>query len=349
MRCFNLNFIGYCLTVEVDFYIPFNIIYNYEFKALSTFLRIKQSFLTKVSLTRNLAMKQVIISIGELNYIMNFKDDTVLLKKLDNQIEKAHVNEQRNQFTCSVILETENRFSQEDESSLTKSFVDFKTQSPNSNSPTSPNTRKAEISSPSKGITSRRITLNGYLRNSLDDRSIEMLKIRSMSPTASPLRKKDKSIQDQKIYNLATNLLRKDFQLTNNVFYHVLKIFSDYYLEKYERVLVIIRSKNEILGMEIYNQARSAVIDIQQFARILKESVVLFYRIDQISTKEKTFNHDKMFGFITSIILTEPIYKVTFELLNFTLQAQERIYNNKISVLSHYKPEDVGVTAKVLP
>lgn len=148
-------------------------------------------------------------------------------------------------------------------------------------------------------------------------------------------------------YKMVTSLIEKHFQSSTNVFNQMINKFSKFYNDKYEPVILGFQNKT-VSRDEIFVQINDAVSDLQQFIRLLYESLNIFYRLDKlkmgdISSRENIFNRDNMINFVTSLALSEPLYNKIFELLRINDLNTEEAFEHNLVLCGQKLPTDVGI------
>lgn len=149
-------------------------------------------------------------------------------------------------------------------------------------------------------------------------------------------------------YKLVTGLIERHLQSSTHVFNQIISKFTDFYVNKYGNVLKGYSQSQEDSQGEIYLKITSAVSDLQQFIRILYEGMNLFYNLEKlkmgdIAAKENLFCRDNILNFITSIVLSVPLYEQVFGLLRINDLNTEEAFQKNLKASSKMTPEDMGV------
>jgi len=148
-------------------------------------------------------------------------------------------------------------------------------------------------------------------------------------------------------YKIITSIIEKHIRRENNIFGELIKIFGEYYQSKYSPTIVHVKT-DVISKKEAKLIISKAVVDVQQFIRLLFESITAYYKLENIKTtsvpgRENVFNRDNILNFITSIVLDGQIYDVLFDLLKAEDQTLEENYKKNLRICRKLKPQDFGV------
>jgi len=170
------------------------------------------------------------------------------------------------------------------------------------------------------------------LVNGMDGRSIS-----NMSDLYMAIRK----------YKALTTLIEKHMSQEENIFYHLIHQFEDYFTRKYESTVDKIKEK-QISTSECEEITSKATIDLQQFIIVIYEAVNQFYclnnlTIGKMTGQESLFNRNNMINFITSLVFKPKIHDIIFILHAFQLEETENIYKENLRFCSSLQPQDFGV------
>ena len=148
-------------------------------------------------------------------------------------------------------------------------------------------------------------------------------------------------------YKGVTNLIEKHLQQKSNVFHQILSHFESYFVSSYSRVIDSYREQK--IDLNTFNtEVIKATLDLQQFVRILYEGINQFYRLRNLKVgklpfNESLFNRDNVINFITSLVFTDKIYNLIFNLYRQQDTQVEALFQNNVSHCGNLKPDDFAV------
>jgi hypothetical protein len=148
-------------------------------------------------------------------------------------------------------------------------------------------------------------------------------------------------------YKAITGMIEKHLTHEGNVFRQLINLFISYFSHTYGRVLENLKKGK--LSLDNFNvYTIKSTLDLQQFIRILYESVSLFYRLKNLKVGklpdgDTLFNRDNMLNFVTAIVFDEKMYNLIFELYQQQDSKLERTYQKNIKLCKNLRPQDFGV------
>ena len=153
-------------------------------------------------------------------------------------------------------------------------------------------------------------------------------------------------IQSINNYKLVTGLIERHLQSPSCVYYQLMGKFTDFYVARYEKLLDEEQQKT-LSKQELASGISNAIGDVQQFIRLLYESMNLFYKLDKLkmgeAAKENIFNRDNMLNFVTSLVFNERLYFQIFEILRIKELSTELAFAKKLELCSAKPPEYLGI------
>ncbi|KAL4429100.1 hypothetical protein ABPG74_022186 [Tetrahymena malaccensis] len=162
-------------------------------------------------------------------------------------------------------------------------------------------------------------------------------------------------IEALEMYVLKTTMIAKHLQDTNNVLGFLMQIFLETYINSYEGVSKRLHEmRKQKQNTPINEEAQivdKAIQDIQQFIRVMQETIQLFYNLNREFKRSNTeikknpvpnhFNRENMLNFVTSQIFTnQKLYEITFMLLQLEDMDQEERLQQSMLTLIDKSPQD---------
>ncbi|KAL4470883.1 hypothetical protein ABPG72_016429 [Tetrahymena utriculariae] len=162
-------------------------------------------------------------------------------------------------------------------------------------------------------------------------------------------------IEALELYVQKTTMIAKHLQDNNNVLGFLTQVFLETYINSYEGMskrLYEMRKKQ--LNTPINQEAQivdKAVQDIQQFIRVMQETIQLFYNLNREFKRSNTeikknpvpnhFNRENMINFVTSqVFANQKLYEITFMLLQLEDMDQEERLKQSMLTLIDKSPQD---------
>jgi len=177
-------------------------------------------------------------------------------------------------------------------------------------------------------------------------------KQKSLSPTdpkKSKKRLENTTVQHHKDYNklvlhykIITNLICSHLTQEKNVFHQMIQIFKGYFSEKY-----IIRDE-KILLSQTKEFVLKATMDLQQFIRVIAETLAVYYRLRELKINKKTetetlFTEENILNFVTSFIFDDSIHDIIFSLYRTLSLSVEELYEKNLARCQSLAPEEFAI------
>ncbi|EAS05056.1 vacuolar sorting protein 9, VPS9 domain protein (macronuclear) [Tetrahymena thermophila SB210] len=162
-------------------------------------------------------------------------------------------------------------------------------------------------------------------------------------------------IEALELYVLKTSMIAKHLQDNNNVLGFLTQIFLETYINSYEGISKrLYEMRKQKLNTPINEEAQivdKAIQDIQQFIRVMQETIQLFYNLNREFKRSNTeikknpvpnhFNRENMLNFVTSqVFANQKLYEITFMLLQLEDLDQEARLQQSMITLIDKNPQD---------
>jgi len=149
-------------------------------------------------------------------------------------------------------------------------------------------------------------------------------------------------------YKTITNLIEKHLKSEESIFNQIITKFEEIFVPKYEKILDKVKS-GDMRHTEVDPTVEQAITDVQQFIRILYETLNQYYRLERLRigilpNKDHLFNRDNIINFITCILFNgTKIYDTLFNLIKIQERDVEEQYQKNIALCKFKNPQDFGV------
>jgi len=154
---------------------------------------------------------------------------------------------------------------------------------------------------------------------------------------------------DKQRFKMIFSIIEKHLNIQDNIFRRLINQFELYYVKTYHAVVEAYRYRfGSGKNNEIKNSVTEATTDLQQFIGIMYETVALYYRLEKVKKNSdaggrKILNRDNVMNFIASIVLSQKVYDVIFDLYSIQESDTETLYKKNLKLCAGLSPEDFDI------
>lgn len=150
-------------------------------------------------------------------------------------------------------------------------------------------------------------------------------------------------------YKVIFNIIEKHLNTPDNIFRKLINQFELYFVKNYQTVIETYRYRfGSIKNTEIKTYVDEATTDLQQFIGLMYETVALYYRLEKVKKNSdsgcrKILNRDNVMNFISSIVFSQKVYDVIFDLYSIQEADVETLYKKNLKLCASLSPEDFDI------
>jgi len=143
-------------------------------------------------------------------------------------------------------------------------------------------------------------------------------------------------------YKIITSLICAHLSQQKSIFNQLIKIFKDYFREKYTN------KDDKILLSQTKEFVLKATMDLQQFIRIIAETLTVYYRLRELKINKKAdsetlFTEENILNFATSIVFDYSIHEIIFSLYRTLTLSVEELYEKNLDRCQNLGPEEFAI------
>jgi len=148
-------------------------------------------------------------------------------------------------------------------------------------------------------------------------------------------------------YKTITNVIADHLQQSTSIFYQLIEVFQEYFENYYSKVSQDLKG-GKILLSQTKDYVLRATKDLQQFSRIICETLIIYYKLDDLKVYKKSeenslFTRGNILNFVTTFVFNDKTHDILFDLYRKLSLSVEELYEKNSTRCQNLSPEDFGV------
>jgi len=148
-------------------------------------------------------------------------------------------------------------------------------------------------------------------------------------------------------YKKVTNTIEDHLKEGDNVFCQMIRLFEKYFVNSFHGKVLEAKT-GRMYAAEMVKISERATADLQNFIRIMCHTMNIYYNLQslkggRLNSGYTVFNYDNISNFTTTMIFTENIYKLIYEIYKLENYSVEKSYRKQLKQSQALSPEDYGV------